>query len=276
MAMSGQVGAGPVVVGVDGSPSCLAAVETAAREAQRRGVRLQLAHALSWTGRITPGVAPWDPDGDDVREQVNGALTLAEGRARRVAPKVAITREVLVGEPGTVLESESRTASLTVVGSSPPSPLRGLRHMSVAGHLTAYGRGPVLVVCGRPTRTGPVVLAEDGTPGVRAAAEFAFAEACERDVDLIVLHTRAERRRSETPAPGSDLTALVKKYPYVTVRSRWIRHRPHRALIDASAGAQLLVLPARPRHTQALPVTTDHAVLRRALCPVAVIPAGSA
>ncbi|MHB9864170.1 universal stress protein [Streptomyces sp. YIM S03343] len=272
--MSGQVAVGPVVVGVDGSPSCLAAVETAAREAQRRGVQLQLAHALSWTGRVTPGVPPWDPDGDEVRELVNGALTMAEGRARRVAPKVAITREVLVGEPGTVLESESRTASLTVVGSSPPSPLRGLRHVSVAGHLTQHGRGPVLVVCGRPTRTGPVVLAEDGTPGVRAAAEFAFAEAQARDTDLVVVHSRGERRRSETPAPGSDLTDLVRKYPYLRIRSRWIRHRAHRALIDASAGAQLIVLPAHPRHTPALPLTADHTILRRALCPVAVIPAG--
>jgi nucleotide-binding universal stress UspA family protein len=271
--MSGQVAAGPVVVGVDGSLSSLAAVETAAREAQRRGVRLHLSHALSWTGRVTPGVPPWDPGGDEVREQVDGALALAEDRARRVAPKVAITREVLVGEPGTVLESESRTASLTVVGSSPPSPLRGLRHLSVAGHLTAHGRGPVLVVCGRPARTGPVVLAEDGTPGVRAAAEFAFAEAHERGADLVVLHTRAERRRSGTPAPGSDLTDLVRKYPYITVRSRWIRHRPHRALIDASAGAQLIVLPAHPRHIPALPGTSDHTILRRALCPVAVIPA---
>lgn len=97
---------GPVVVGVDGSPSSLAAVETAAREAERRGVGLELVHALAWSsGPVPPGVAPWDPDGAGLRDRVNEVLTDAEFRARKVAPQLAVTREVLMGEPVSVLDS---------------------------------------------------------------------------------------------------------------------------------------------------------------------------
>ncbi|MFF4359980.1 universal stress protein [Streptomyces sp. NPDC001604] len=157
---------GPVVVGADGSPSGLAAVEAAAWEADRRGVGLEPAHALTWSEELVPaGVAPWDPDGGGLRDRVNEALADAEGRARRLAPDLAITREVLVGEPATVLGSASRAASLTVVGSGHARGMRGRLHGSVAGRLTARAGCPVLVVCGRQSRTGPVVLAQDEPPG---------------------------------------------------------------------------------------------------------------
>ena len=167
---------GPVVVGVDGSPSGLDAVEAAAWEADRRGVGLELAHALTWSEELVPaGVAPWDPDGGGLRDRVNEALADAEWRARRVAPHLAITREVLVGEAATVLWSASRSASLTVVGSHPAHGVRGRLHGSVADRLTARAGCPVLVMCGRQSRTGPVVLAQDEAAGDREAAEFAGA-----------------------------------------------------------------------------------------------------
>ncbi|MFF4505077.1 universal stress protein [Streptomyces sp. NPDC001401] len=261
---------GPVVVGVDGSPSSLAAVETAAREAERRGVGLELAHALAWSsGQVLPGVAPWDPDGAGLRDRVNEALTDAEWRARKVAPELIITREVLVGEAVSVLESEARAASLAVVGTRRVSGLRRLLHASIAGRLTAHGSCPVLVVRGRHNRTGPVVLA-CVPAAAREAAEFAFAEASERGVDLVVLH-----HHDRSPGNGS-LSGLREKYPDVTVHSRPDRGRRHRALAEASVGAQLVVAGVRRRGgtAAALSAPDGRSILRHAHCPVALVPSG--
>lgn len=48
----------PVVVGVDGSPSSLDAVEVAAREAGLRGVGLRLVHAFGWPSMHLPPGGP--------------------------------------------------------------------------------------------------------------------------------------------------------------------------------------------------------------------------
>lgn len=263
---------GPVVVGVDGTPSSLAAVEAAAREAERRGVGLELAHALVWSsGQVLPGVAPWDPDGIGLRDRVNEALTDAEWRARKVAPQLAITREVLMGEPVSVLRSEARAASLAVVGTRRVSGLRRLLHGSLAGQLTVHGSCPVLVVRGRLNRTGPVVLADVPT-AAREAAEFAFAEASERGVDLVVLHHRHDRRSAD-----GSLFGLREKYPDVTVRSQSARGRHHRAVAEASVGAQLVVAGVRRGGTAAaLSAPDGRSILRYAHCPVALVPSGKA
>ncbi|MER6185914.1 universal stress protein [Streptomyces sp. NPDC001652] len=259
---------GPVVVGVDGSPSSLAAVEIAAREADRRGVELRLAHALGpEPGEVTPGVPPWDPGGAEQRDRVNGALGDAEWRARRVAPRLTITRGVLVGAPETVLGLEVRSASLAVLGSGRRSGLNGLLHGSVAGRLSADGGCPVLVVCGRPARTGSVVLADDASPAFREAAEFAFAEAAERGTDLVVLN----RHGARTSRALSDLRA---KHPDVAVRLQRVRGRVGRRLAEVSVGAQLVVIGVGRRgHGTGMPSrAAGRKVLRYAHCPVVVVP----
>ncbi|MEU3340751.1 universal stress protein [Streptomyces sp. NPDC006668] len=263
-------GCGPVVVGVDGTAEGLAAVEAAAWEADRRGAALRLAHALTWVSPDVPaGVAPWDPDGAGTRDRVNQAFSDAEGRARRVAPHLVITREVQVGAPETVLGSESRAACLTVVGTHRIDGARGRLHGSVAGRLTARAGCPVLVVRGRHTRTGPVVLAADESPRAREAAGFAFAEASERGADLVVLRAR---RNGRTTADA--LSALREKYPNVTVRTPAVRGRHHRALVEASVDAQLVVVGVpRGGTTAVLPGSEGRSILRDAHCPVALVPA---
>lgn len=137
-----------------------------------------------------------------LRELVDGTLIQAEQRARGAVPQVEITREVTVGEPLMVLEIESRTASLVVVGSRGLGAFGSLLLGSTAVHLAAHGRCPVLVVRGRPGPSGPVLLAVDGSPAGEGAVEFAFAEASLRGVDLVALHvwnTWSERAHEEGP-----------------------------------------------------------------------------
>ncbi|MER6410136.1 universal stress protein [Streptomyces humidus] len=270
---------GPVLVGVDGSTTSMAAVEAAAREADRMGVGLRLAYACGWpAARVAPGIAPWDPDGiraDGSAGPAHGGLTEAVRRARGVAPGVRVTRAVLMGEPATVLESESHRASLTVVGSRPPARSgSGRRRGSVAARLAVHGGSPVLMVRGRPDPDGPVLLAcDDGHVG-RRAAEFAFAEASARGTDVVVLNGFAARNGRTRGRSDDPLAALRKRYPDVTVHRPRVRGGTRRAVVEASTSARLVVIGTRRRGgwSAALPATVGRTALRRAGCPVAVIP----
>jgi nucleotide-binding universal stress UspA family protein len=285
----------PVVVGVDGSPSSLAAVEVAAREAALRGTELRLVHAFGGPSvHMPPHVRPWSPATAGLRELVDGTLAEAERRARGAAPRVPITRDVTVGEPVVVLEIESRTASLVVVGSRGLSGFGSLLLGSTGVHLAAHARCPVLVVRGRPDPAGPVLLAADGSPAGQAAVAFAFAEASLRGAGLLALHvwsTRTERaydgpadppfvtydeghlRDEEEHMLAAALAGHRERRPDVDVESRLVRGRVRAALIDASGAAQLVVAGARGRggFKGLLLGSVSQALLHHAHCPVAVV-----
>ncbi|WP_405910446.1 universal stress protein [Streptomyces sp. NBC_00828] len=279
----------PVVVGVDGMSSSLTMVEAAAREAERHGTGLLLAHAIGWS---SDHVLPWDPDGTGLGASVKGTLAEAEHRAHGVAPGVEVTSEVLVGEPSTVLGIESDRASLAVVGKRGPTGLVGRIRGSDTGCPTASC--PVLVVRGRPDPAGSVVVGIDGSPTVRDALTFAFDEASLRGADLVVVQVRNAWTRwshngshdasydGNRPRTGRQrvlaetLAALQKTYPDVRVHHRQAGSRIGSALVDASTEAQLVVVGARKRGLAraARPGSADAVVLREAYCPVAVIGTG--
>ncbi|WP_427924202.1 universal stress protein [Streptomyces sp. cg40] len=278
---------GPVVVGVDGSRSNLAVVEVAAQAAERLGVDLELTQVVGWpagAGRF--GVPSWEMDGTGGYASARGVLDQAERQAHRTAPHVRISREVLVGEPENVLEGESRTASLTVVGADGAQGYGTSRKGSLAGRLSARMSGPLLVVRGRPNPVGPVLLAVHGTSTLRGAAEFAFAEASARGVDLVAVQlrnisaarpyggsARAVTADEEDAALTGALAELHARYPDVTLRCRRPRGRSRRALVEASADSQLLVVGARGRFGfVGLPLDpVCQTALREADCPVALV-----
>lgn len=289
---------GPVVVGVDGSPSSLVAVEVAAREAGLRGVALRLVHAFGWpAAHVPPGGRPWAAGSAGMRELVDGTLAEAERRAHEAAPATDVMREVVVGEPVMVLEIESRTASLAVVGSRGLSRFGALLLGSTAGHLAAHAACPVLVVRDRPDPSGPVLLAVDGSPAARGAVEFAFAQASLHGRDLVALHawnTRTDRaydgpsdppfvtydeerlRDEEQRVLAEALGGLGERYPDVRVHRELVRGRIRHTLIEASAGAGLVVVGARGRggFTGLLLGSVSQALLHHARCPVAVVRTG--
>ncbi|GAA3206849.1 hypothetical protein GCM10020256_02110 [Streptomyces thermocoprophilus] len=193
---------GPVVVGVDGSASSLAAVEVAAREARLRGAALRVVHAFLWPALHVPlGPSPLGPPDGGLRNLADRVVAEAVARARTAEPDVEIGQVVVSGEPLTVLEAQSRAAELVVVGSRGMGGFVGLLVGSTAVHLAAHGACPVLVVREEPRPDGPVVLGVDGSAAGRKAVDFAFAEASLRGAPLVALHAWTTWNAPMPPLP---------------------------------------------------------------------------
>ncbi|RPK80705.1 MULTISPECIES: universal stress protein [Streptomyces] len=286
----------PVIVGVDGSASSLEAVDVAAREARLRGAPLRIVHAFGHAPGYRPaGGPPWSPAAHGLEPMVDGVLAGAEERAHAAAPGVTVTRSVVAGEALEVMEIESRSASLAVVGSRGLSGFSGLLVGSTAVHLAAHGHCPLMVVRGRPDPAGAVLLAVDGSDAGGAAVEFAFAEAALRGVPLVALHVWNTWSERAYEGPGDPLNAMVvdierlreaeqslldetvatcqKEFPQVTVERRLERSRIRPALIEASRDAQLVVAGARGHggFTGLLLGSVSQALLHHAHCPVTVV-----
>lgn len=284
----------PVVVGVDGSPSSLEAVEAAAREARLRRCGLKIVHAFLWPGMHAPGPSPLGPVGGGLHSMVKQLLAEAVERAHARAPEVEVANTVVSGEPLSVLEVQSRMAALVVVGSRGLGGFTGLLLGSTAVHLAAHARCPVMVVRERPHPAERIVLGVDGSPAGEAAVEFAFAEAALRGTGLTALHAWTPWTAQALPPQGpgmpyayeagtlADLEERVvaeataghrEKYPGVSVEYAVVRGGARECLIEASRRAELLVVGARGRggFTGLMLGSTSQALLHHAHCPVTVV-----
>ncbi|GAA3501628.1 universal stress protein [Streptomyces prasinosporus] len=289
---------GLVVVGVDGSAAGLAAVEVAAEEARVRSAGLRVVHAFLWPAMHVPlGASPLGPAEGGLRASTERLVSEAVERAGAVAPDVEVSRAVVTGEPLTVLEAQSRSAELVVVGSRGMGGFVGLLVGSTSVHLAAHGRCPVLVVREPAVPDGPVVVGVDGSASGAKAVGFAFAEAALHGTDLVALHAwtgwnaplpapQDERtpyaNEPGAPATGEErllsetLAGHQERYPGVRVRREVVHGGTREALIEASRTARLLVVGARGRGGFAGLVlgSVSQAMLHHAHCPVAVVRGG--
>ncbi|MBA2948807.1 universal stress protein [Streptomyces sp. PSKA28] len=261
-----------VVVGVDGSSSSLAAVEEAAREAQRRRAELRVVHAFSWP--VRPMYAPLDPS------PLNRLVNEAAQRARSVAPEVEVSEAMVTGDAVAVLEAESRAADLVVVGPRGMGGFIGMLLGSTAVSLAAHSQCPVMVVREEPAGAGPIVLGVDGSPVSGKAVDFAFAEAALRGAEIVAVHAwLPDYAPVGTGAESAErllahaLAGRTARYPDVTVRQEVVSGETREVMIEASKTAQLVVVGARGRGGFAglLLGSVSQAVLHHAHCPVAVV-----
>jgi len=285
----------PVVVGVDGSGSAYRAVEWAAAEAARRGVALRLVSAFSWTTSDHP--VRHDGRVAQYRDQLLEAARHRLSRAARIAedtsPGIETAPQVEIGAPIEVLGSEARRAQLLVLGDRGLGGVTGLVLGSVAVALAARGACPVVIVRGETRNTdGPVVVGTDGSPVSEAALGFAFDAAAVRGAELVALHAWSPTAVDKALEPMMDWDAVAdeedavlaerlsgwgQKYPQITVRRSVVRDGAARALVDASRGAQLVVVGSRGRGNAAglLLGSVSHGVLHAAQCPVAIVRPGT-
>ncbi|GAA1535328.1 universal stress protein [Dactylosporangium maewongense] len=285
-----------VVVGVDGSPESLAAVDWAAWDTARRGRRLHIVHAYAWPVAHPSLGARRTPALDElVRHAADTVVDTAVARARTVSSQLPITTDTPIEPAAAALVHASGWAGTVVVGSRGLGGFGGLLLGSVGAQVAAHAAGPVVVVRqGEPAgavEAGRVVVGVDGSHDAEHAMRFAFEQASFRGVGLTAVHTY---RWPESTGPG-DMLPLVydtedlldderralaesvcgwaDKYPDVDVRRRTVRGGAASVLRRLSHGAELMVVGSRGRggFTGLLLGSVSQALIHHAACPVAVV-----
>lgn len=281
----------PVVAGVDGSEPSLAGVDLAAEEASLRPVPLELVYAFAppW---LAPPVAPGaEPAYDEVRRHAQRVLHEAGARVRDAHPDLPVITRLRDGPPAGVLIDASGQATLLVVGHRGRGGFTGLLTGSVGIQLASHAACPVVITRGQVARDAPVVVGVDGSDGARRAAEFARDTAAAYGVPLVVLFAWPAETgwapgviaAGQPPPEPPDLAArtvreLARTRPSVPMRPEIRTDRPaHRALVEESEGARLVVVGARGRggFRGLLLGSVSQALIHHARCPVAVVPPGA-
>jgi nucleotide-binding universal stress UspA family protein len=285
----------PVIVGVDGSDTSLAAVDLAAHEATLRHWPLHVVHAFIWPLLDVPlEPSPAGPPEGGLRNDAERILDAAKLRARTTAPDLAVTGEIIIGAPVPVLLHCARTAALTVIGDRGLGGFTGLLVGSVAVQLAAHAPTPILIARGTPHPDGAIVLGVDGSPANQSAVGYAFETAALRHAPLIALHAwkhpvstgpgnmpplvhnPADPEADDERVLAEALAGWQDKYPDVIVYRETPRSGPRKALIEASRGAQLIIVGARGYggFTGLLLGSVSQAILHHSACPVAIVPHG--
>lgn len=159
----------PILVATDGSPDAGAALAAATELCQKTGGSLHLAHTL-------PDVnAPLV--GDPARFEEEGTSLLEEAEAQVSGAGLRVEKHLLSGTPfhEIVRLSDEIRAGLIVMGSRGLGLLGRLTLGSVTEAVCHHASRPVLVLRGGDAAWPPgrVVVADDGSPASRAAAELA-------------------------------------------------------------------------------------------------------
>jgi nucleotide-binding universal stress UspA family protein len=286
-----------VVVGYDGSPGAIAAVEWATDQANDRGLPLQVRSVVE-----PPGILAEDVLGDGWAED---SQTVADQLAREGADVAARTATVpvvtcgVVGHPSAGLVDGSEDAALLVVGAhgedGPPTFLVGF----VAFSVTVHARCPVAVVRGAPPRRPgpgtPVVVGVDGSRSATAALLEAAGLAARSGAELVVVSawrtassTRLGSRwddtwrRQSASHPAHVAAEAVARaeadrarhvHPGLTVSSQVLQGAPARVLADLSASAGTVVIGSRGRggFTGLLLGSVTRRLVHEASCPVIVV-----
>lgn len=287
-----------IVVAVDGSEASQVAVRWAANTAMKRKVSLRLAASYSMPQFLyAEGVVPSQELFDELQAETLEKVDQARTIAQEVAPNITIGHVITEGSPIDMLLEMSENVTMIVMGSRGLGGLSGMVMGSVSAAVVSHAHCPVVVVRGdnpvtEENKYGPVVVGVDGSGVSQKAIEYAFTEAAARGSELIAVHTWMDMHVQASLAGLSaaqqqwqmveeEQQALLKErlagycedYPDVKVHSIVTKDRPVRALVDASEGAQLLVVGSHGRggFKGMLLGSTSRALLQSAPCPMMVV-----
>jgi nucleotide-binding universal stress UspA family protein len=145
---------GTIVVGVDGSPASITALQWAAEEAGLRGAQVVAIHAWSYVplGAIgDPGMMPM-PAGD-IAGELEAERTAAKREFDNALAEAfpeglpdGFDKRLVDGDAAEALASEAENADLIVVGSRGRGSFKAALLGSVSSHVVQHAGCPVVVV----------------------------------------------------------------------------------------------------------------------------------
>ncbi len=293
----------PIVVGLDGSDAARGALDWALVSASHHRLPVHVLHA--WSIPLPPvamGPAITGPSEDALRGVAQTLVDEAVAYANTVAPDVEVSTELRTVPPAGALIDASKQASTVVVGSRGLSSFAELLVGSVSLQVATHASCPVAVVRphtlgeGASRDAGRVIVGVDGSELSSQAAKVAFLEASMRGVGVTVLHAwdapgfgapgaaepaadlQVDLDQEEQELVSETIAGLREQYPDVDVEQRLVQGRTSKVLVDASRGAELVVVGSRGRggFASLMLGSVSHAVLHHAHAPVLVVrPAGS-
>jgi nucleotide-binding universal stress UspA family protein len=288
-----------IVVGYDGSESSRLALAWALGAARVSGLSVLIVYALyEPVGTVAGFVTYVQPPRDAVRATVQRLLVAAEQEWRREVPGVEVDSRIATGPPVQVLLEALADAEMGVVGSRGLGLFSELMLGSTALQVATHAPCPVVVVRSLDhTEPGPeagrVVVGVDGSEASVDAVGFAFEEASFRGIGVTAVHAwespyyevpikggpvpdagfSAEIEDGERRVLSEALAGWREKYPDVDVRQAVVHGAPVHVLVDASAGAELVVVGSRGRggFRSLLLGSVSHSVLHHARSAVTVV-----
>ena len=143
MTSANEPGQPCIIVGVDGSPSSIAALNWAAHQAELTGARLDAVTSWEWPSKyqFMPPPPDYDPAGD-TQKSVDPVID----EVRSAYPTVPIQSNVVEGHPARVLVDASQGADLLVVGSRGHGEFPGMLLGSVSLHCVTSAHCAVVVL----------------------------------------------------------------------------------------------------------------------------------
>jgi nucleotide-binding universal stress UspA family protein len=273
---------GAVVVGYDGSADAERGLDWAIEYARLRRLPLEVVAA---SGDVT--YLP-ERTNQEVDSLVEEWLALAEQRL--TAAGLDSWRTRTTGEKAVpALLLASREAGLLVLGAQGHGFVGGMVLGSVSQHVTRHAECPVVVVRPAPGRRR-VIVGVDGSEGSERALGFAFDYAAAFDATVVAVHgkklqsvtgpwsitvdtTVADQLASMDAMLTEAMADFSKANPQVRVETLALPVAPVRALVDASAGADLVVVGTRGLggFMGLMLGSVSAGALQEAQCPVAVV-----
>lgn len=277
-----------IVVGVDESTFARAALRWAA--AYGAECNIPVTAVLAWDYILQHHVEP-DVRFDPRYGEEMAAKVLDELVVRALGPDHTIDQRVINDRAEhALIEAAGDDAAAIVVGARGMSGFKGLLLGSVSRYVLHTATCPVIVIRDEAERTDlPVVVGVDGSEPSQRALAWAVDYARCRSLPVVALHAwvvpyspfglyappdlgkqaQAATRFLDDELAGIDESGLV-----APIERRVVEQRAITALLEASAGASIVVVGSRGRGqvTRMLLGSVSEQLSHHANCPVAVIP----